>query len=277
MRQKFQHEIKFPPPPENLPERKIIASLTSWTKRIGTAHLAIQTILNQTRRPDLTVLYLATEEFPQREADLPRELLNLRSERFEIRWTKNIRSYKKLIPALKDFPDDIIITFDDDLLFSPVLIERLLVSYKKYPEMIQCHRINNLWFDADGHVDFDKNNFVPYDRPTYLNKLTGCGSVLYPPHCLHEDVLREDKFMTLAPTSDDIWFWLMGVLNGRRVNCVDNNIDKLNYIPGTQEVGLTKINDAGEKFFFKHLNNILNAYPILRDMLLYEQRLAFGK
>ena len=274
VRQKFLSEIPLPPPPEHVPERKIIASLTSWTKRIGTAHLAIQTILNQTRQPDLTVLYLATDEFPRREEDLPRELLALRSERFEIRWTTNIRSYKKLIPALKDFPDDIIITFDDDLLFRPELVERLLIGHKKYPTLIQCHRITNISFDGAGNV---KTSHLPYDRPSYLNKLTGCGSVLYPPHSLYEDVLREDKFMTLAPTSDDIWFWLMGVLNGRRVNVVENNIDTLNYIPGTQAVGLSQINDADEKFFFKHLDNILNAYPVLRDMLHYEQRLANGK
>lgn len=264
-------KIEFPPPPKIIPERKIIASLTSWTKRISTAHLAVQTILNQSRRPDLTVLYLADEEFPRREDDLPQKLLALRSERFEIRWTKNFRSYKKLIPALKDFPEDIIITFDDDLFFRPELIERLLVGYKKYPTLIQCHRITNISFDAAGNV---KISHIPYDKPTYLHKLTGCGSVLYPPHCLHEDVLREEKFMTLAPTSDDIWFWLMGVLNGRRVNCVENNIDKLNYIPGTQEVGLTRINDRGEKFFYKHLENILNAYPVIREILHYEQRLA---
>lgn len=80
--------------------------------------------------------------------------------------------------------------------------------------------------------------------------------------------------MTLAPTSDDIWFWLMGVLNGRRVNVVENNIDKLNYIPSTQDVGLSRINDEEERFFLKHLNNILNAYPVLREILLYEQQLA---
>ena len=221
----------------------------------------------------MTVLYLATEEFPRREKDLPRELLALTSERFEIRWTKNIRSYKKLIPALKDFPDDIIITFDDDLLFSPVLIERLLVGYRKHPEMIHCHRITNISFDAAGNV---KTSHIPYDKPTYLNKLSGGAACLYPPHGLHADIFDEDKFMTLAPTSDDIWFWLMGVMNGRRVNVVENNLDTLNYIPGTQDVGLSLINDAGEKFFFKHLENILDAYPVLREMLLYEQRLANG-
>ena len=222
----------------------------------------------------MTVLYLATDEFPRREDDLPRELLALRSERFEIRWTKNLRSYKKLIPALKDFPDDIIITFDDDLLFRPELVERLLIGYKKYPALIQCHRITNISFDEAGNV---KTSHIPYDHPNYLHKLSGGAACLYPPRCLHEDVLREDKFMTLAPTSDDIWFWLMGVLNGRRVNVVETNIDTLSYIPGTQAVGLSLINDAGEKFFFKHLENILNAYPVLRDMLHYEQRLALVK
>ena len=118
----------------------------------------------------MTVLYLATDEFPRREEDLPRELLALRSERFEIRWTTNIRSYKKLIPALKDFPDDIIITFDDDLLFRPELVERLLIGYKKYPALIQCHRITNISFDEAGNV---KTSHIPYDHPNYLHKLSG--------------------------------------------------------------------------------------------------------
>ena len=139
--------------------------------------------------------------------------------------------------------------------------------------MIQCHRITNISFDAAGNV---KTSHIPYDKPTYLNKLSGGAACLYPPRSLHEEVLREDKFMALAPTSDDIWFWLMGVLNGRRVNVVENNIDTLNNIPGTQDVGLTRINDASEKFFFKHLENILNAYPVLREILRYEQRLANG-
>ena len=277
VRQKFLGEVKFPPPPKLLPERKIIASLTSWMKRIGTVHLAIQTILNQTRRPDLTVLYLATEEFPRRENDLPRELLALCSDRFEIRWTKNIRSYKKLIPALKDFPDDIIITFDDDLFYHPEIIERLLAGYRKYPALINCHRINNIFIDEAGNHDFAANHFIPYDKPTYLNKLTGVCGVLYPPHCLHEDVLDEDKFMTLAPTNDDIWFWLMGVLNGRRVNVVENNINELNYISDTQDVSLWHKNNLGDRLLFKDLEKIFNAYPVLQEILLYEQRLANGK
>lgn len=278
LRQKFLHEIKLPSTPAKLPEQNVIASLTSWEKRIGSAHLAIKTILNQTHLPDLTVLYLAEEEFPQREKELPKELLALRSKHFEIRWVeKNIRSYKKLIPALKDFPNDVIITFDDDLFFHKDLVKRLITAYIENPQAIHCHRVRNVTFNEGGKLSYSKTAHIPYECPSYLNKLSGGAACLYPPHSLHEDILREDKFMTLAPTNDDLWFWLMGVLNGRRVNVVKDNVDKLDYLPETQEVGLNMINNMGDNLFFRDLENILNAYPVLRDVLRYEQFLATGK
>ena len=231
--------------------------------------MAIQTILAQTRQPNLTVLYLADSEFPNREKDLPRELTALLSDRFQIRWTKDIKSYKKLIPALKDFPDDIIVTFDDDLFYDNRLVEILLDEYVKNPQYIHCHRVTAISFDEQGEI---KTSHIPYDNPTYLHKFTEVGSVLYPPHSLHEEVFNEEKFMTLAPTSDDIWFWLMGALNGYKVNVAKNNLDTLNYIPNTQAVGLTQINDHGEKLFFVQLKNILDAYPVLKDILESEYR-----
>ena len=242
--------------PRKVPQigQRVIASLTSWTKRISSVHLAIQTILAQTRQPNLTVLYLADSEFPNREKDLPKELTALVSKKFEIRWTKDIKSYKKLIPALKDFPDDTIITFDDDILYDRRLVEILIDEYVKAPQYIHCHRVTNISFDDNGEI---KLSHIPYSEPTYLNKLSGGGYTLYPPHSLHEEVLREEKFMKLAPTSDDIWFWLMGVLNGYKVNVVRNNLDKLNY---------------DDKLFFPQLKNILDAYPVLKDILENEWR-----
>lgn len=249
--------------------KRVIASLTSWTKRISTVNLAIQTILAQTRQPDLTVLYLADSEFPNMEKDLPRELTALVSKKFEIRWTKDIKSYKKLIPALKDFPDDIVVTFDDDIFYDNRLVEILLDEYVKNPQYIHCHRVTAVSFDDGGEI---KTSHIPYSEPTYLNKLSGGGYTLYPPHSLHEEVFNEEKFMTLAPTSDDIWFWLMGALNGYKVSVAKNNLDTLNYIPNTQAVGLTQINDHGDKLFFVHLKNILDAYPVLKDILESEWR-----
>jgi len=45
----------------------------------------------------------------------------------------------------------------------------------------------------------------------------GGAGVLYPPDCFHQDITRRDLFMTLAPTTDDVWFKVMLYLAGTRV------------------------------------------------------------
>ncbi|WNX83430.1 ATP-grasp fold amidoligase family protein [Agathobaculum sp. NTUH-O15-33] len=250
---------------------KVVVSLTSYPKRIGTVHQTIQTLMQQTILPDKIVLWLAQSQFPNLMNDLPLELTNLISEIIEVKWTKDLKAYKKLIPSLKEYPEDIIITVDDDLLFDKHLIEFLLRGFRSKPNCIQCHRITSIYYNNANDIQITPDAIKVYPVPTYLHKLSGGAGCLYPPHCLHSDVLREDLFCKLTPTNDDIWFWIMGMLNGYKINVVDKNISRLSYIAGTQEEALWKINDRGEKLFYIQLNNILNYYPILKDLLFYEQ------
>ena len=46
-----------------------IVSLTSFPARINTAHLAINTLLQQTFKPDRIILWLASEQFAKKEKD----------------------------------------------------------------------------------------------------------------------------------------------------------------------------------------------------------------
>ena len=62
------------------------------------------------------ILWLADSEFPDREKDLPQNLMRLCKEGLQIKWTKDVKSYKKLIPAIKEFPEAIIVTADDGVL-----------------------------------------------------------------------------------------------------------------------------------------------------------------
>lgn len=48
-------------------------------------------------------------------------------------------------------------------------------------------------------------------KASAFNMQTGCGAVLYPPHCFYKDILDETLIMQLAPTNDDQWFWAMGL------------------------------------------------------------------
>ena len=99
----------------NLTGQQVIVSLTSFPAAIKYATGAIKSILEGNVLPDKVVLYLTFSQFEGKE--LPAELTKLSQEnpRFEIRdYPIEIRSYRKLIPALIDFPDAIIVTVDDD-------------------------------------------------------------------------------------------------------------------------------------------------------------------
>lgn len=244
-----------------------VISLTSYPARIGTVSQTVKSLINQNYSYEKVVLWLADDEFNGREADLPADLTALLSEKFEIRWCKNIRSYKKLIPALKDFSDKIIITTDDDVIYPSDFCERLMIAHLENPQSICCHRAHQIVFDKFGTV-------LPYAQWIYdieggrTDKnlfFTGVGGVLYPPECLHQDVCREDLFMKLCPTGDDIWFWAMAMRRGTTVCQVKNNMKHLAYIDGTQEDSLWAVNSQGKND--EQLSAVFQTYPEIITLL----------
>ena len=82
------------------------------------------------------ILNLAIEEFPKKNKELPNDLVNLlKYDNFEIYWVeKNTNVFKKLIPTLNRFKEDIIITTDDDVLYPYDMIEIGLKEFKKIGE-----------------------------------------------------------------------------------------------------------------------------------------------
>ena len=251
--------------------RNIIISLTSYPARIGTVNQTIESLLNQTMKADKVILWLAPEQFPNKEKDLPEHLLALCDKGLTIDWYHDIKSYKKLIPTLKKYPEAIIVTADDDLLYDKNWLLYLYNSYLTEKNVIHCHRITRLYNIGnqlrilDRNLYLNKKNCYREDikKASYFNKLSGGAGTLYPPHSLHKDVLDEETFMQLAPTSDDIWFYIQAIRNNYRVKVVDNNLYILNYIPGTQnENCLCRINDiSGNKIFYLHLYTLINKYP----------------
>lgn len=259
---------------QNKRECQIIVSLTSYPARIKTVSECIKTLLNQTVKPDHLFLSLAKEQFPNNEEDLPEDLLKLEKYGLEIIWCNDYRSYKKLVPIYDKWKEHIIVTADDDNYYSPNWLELLLKGYEEYPNCIQCNVVTKFSFDCDRNFYWIPGGREFYNTPSFLNKLVGCGGVLYPPQSLYKDITNSDLFMKLAPTNDDHWFWIMAVLAGTKIRVVDNYDLWNKEIPGTVESGLTFINDRGEKLFVKQLENILNYYPKVLDIMYaeYEER-----
>lgn len=113
---------------------KIVVSFTSWTDRINMAKDRIKEMLSQTLQPDSIELNLATEDFPNKENDLPEELVNIikNEGRVKINWCcRNDKVFLKLLPVVKKYlhKDILIVTLDDDLEYSSKYIETLFEAF----------------------------------------------------------------------------------------------------------------------------------------------------
>ncbi len=254
---------------------ELIVSLTSFPARIKSVHHVIESILTQSKQPDRIVLVLAETEFPQKEENLPKELIELTENKFEILWTEeNTRSYKKLLPTLNKYPDAVIVTVDDDSIYKRGCVESLWDAYIQAPDKIHTHWVETVCFDGDGNVadfvdwnrsgNYKSSGYIP--APSILNSILGCSGVLYPPGSLYKDVDNKMLFLKLAPTADDIWFWAMAVLNNTQVNLVKNPHGIPKNVANTQQVALSIINvDEGENSI--QFNQILSNYPDLEFKL----------
>ena len=259
--------------------KNLIVSLTSFPERIKTVHLCIETLLNQNLKPEKIILVLAKEQFPRLEYDLPHELIEQTKRGLTIMWSTDLKSYKKLIPVKKAFPKAVIVTADDDVYYRYDWLRTLYDAYKKNPNVIQCHRASKIIIDND-KIQMVTGGMDVYNEPSYLNKVTGVGGVLYPPECFYKDILDEKLFMKLCPHNDDTWFWLMGALNGYKVNVVKHNDVSLNFIEKTQEGPcLWKVNNRQTNYFYKELNNMFDYYKEnkLKELLLDDQNKLMGK
>jgi hypothetical protein len=256
-------------------KHRIIVSLTTFPARINKVHKTIENLLTQTVKPDMLILYLANEEFPNKEADLPEELLRLQDYGLTIKWCEYMRSYQKLIPALMEFPDDLIITFDDDFYYPENAIEDLYVSYLKNPTVIHSHRIWRGNLEGD-YLKLSSNRKLfsrTYRKPSYFNFLMGYGGVLYPPKSLSSEVLNVEGFKSLIPTHDDIWFWGMSVLAGVRTVQVDGYDMSMSQVEDTQDVALNKVNKKNSEGVETEegINRIIKVYPQILEELKKEQ------
>lgn len=210
---------------------EIVVSLTSYGKRVETVYLAIASMMRQSLKPNRIVLWLG-EEFKDKR--LPATLRLLQKRGLEIRFCKDIRSYTKLIPSLEEFPDAAIITIDDDMIYDFELVDRLIRAHIMEPKTVWCLRMTEITFGSNGEI-------APYKRWTPgktehespMNFATGVGGILYPPHIFTDEILDREKFMSLAPTADDLWFKAMEITSGVKVKKIPTkNPSGEDYISG---------------------------------------------
>lgn len=256
---------------------EITVSLTSFPEALPYAVQAIRSVLDGSMLPDRIVLYLDTWKFP--DGSIPPELETLKSECpfFEVRFDPApIRSYKKLIPALRDFPEDIIVTVDDDISYHRNLLRDLVRMHRRIPDAVIAHRVRRIIHNKP-YSAWRKYKWYDFIfkriRPGYANLQTGVGGVLYPPHSLDEAMLDPDLFMSIAPTVDDVWFWAAAVSKGTYVIPLPNGQHRCREIGKPKELSLKTTNlKPGDDRNYEAFRKILERFPDIRQKIEYEKQ-----
>ena len=254
-------------------DERIIVSLTSFPERMRDIHFCLYSLLTQNLKPDEVVLWLANEQFPNKEKDVPESVLKLKGNGLTIRWCKDIKSYKKLIFILKENQNDIIVTADDDIYYPKDWLEKMWNTYLDHPHTIISSRTRFIARDSDNKIlDYSNWDFCDgTNKSSFLNFPTGAGGIMYFPGALSEKVFDEDAFMRLCPTADDIWFWAMAVLNHTKITCIDGQYDCLNYVNVARETGainnftLWNFNKTGKND--AQLKNVLDEFPDILEII----------
>lgn len=251
----------------------VIVSLTSFPDRINTIHLTIQSLIQQSYSPNKIILWLAKEQFPNGDDDLPPQLQILKSNSlFTIKWCDDLRPHKKYFYAMQEYPDSIIITVDDDVIYSRDIVHLLLESYQKFPYAISALRVHLIRLTEDKKIapyKFWKREIRDVGIPSLALCATGVGGVLYPPHILPKETFNKKNIQELCLNADDLWLKTMEL-----VNCIPVVLAaypaKIEYIPESQENALWKKNDinGGNDAQFKALIDIYDSWYGDEDTLM---------
>ena len=179
----------------------IVVTMTSWKKRIEYVSISILSSLKQTVKPRSIELNISEEEFPNKENDLPQDLIELiKIYPININWVgSNVKSFKKLIPTLKKYwneKDLYVFTADDDVVYEYNMLEKFLAISEKLPEACVC---------------FGKFSGALCDQPVVKG-----GATLYKVRFFTENVWTQLNETIINTNEDDWWYAYNFLRTGKR-------------------------------------------------------------
>lgn len=254
---------------------RIIVSLTSFPARINRVWIVVESLLRQQTKPDMIILWLSIEQFPTKQT-LPKSLIRLQKRGLTIRLCMDdLRSHKKYFYALKEFPEDYIITVDDDVFYNSQLLSYLIELNHKFPKAICCNEASRIVI-KDGLIEpyLSWDHVESENNPSSEIIPIGVGGILYPPNSLNHDVFNIDIFKKYCFLGDDIWLNLMGRLNRTLVAKTAYNST---YIPilNRNNITLNSINRS-EGYNDKQLISIRDYYITYRNIDPYKNILSIN-
>ena len=256
----------FKPKKMPMPTREfIIITLTSFSARRTALIKTLQSLILQDEIYDFIVIWLAEQDYKQMASYLKKyEKYNV-----QVRLApRDIKSYKKIFYSAQLWPKSILITADDDILYHRTWLRELLTAYTPGRKVVVGHRGSLIQSLPNGMVAeyLTWERTFKSDSPKRNIFLTSGGGNLYPPGCFSSNFFRDEIFMKVCPTADDLWQYSMLLLSGYAFQVVESTSKEIITWRGSQKQALwhTNIihgqNDA-------QFREILNLFPEIEKLI----------
>lgn len=239
----------------------IIVSLTSFGERVKIVPRVIYTLANQTLRPYKIILWLDKDEYTENNLPNSLRIIKKNINFLEVKYCDNIKSHKKYFYTMKEYPEYIVVTADDDVFYPTDWLESLYNCHKVHKNSICCINAHLITYDANKNIQSYKKwiHLTEEIGPSLLLCPIGVGGVLYPPSLLHTDVFNKKFIIKNCINADDLWLKIMSLIRGVSVVKVNKYLYPFLSIPYTQKNALSKTNVIKDKND-EQLSNILLRY-----------------
>lgn len=252
----------------------VIVSMTTIPKRQKRLMDNLPYLLNQSYRYDKLIINiddnLSEEDYKWYEG-LKKYDDRIEINKAEARW----RSCNKLLPTLKKYPHDIIITCDDDIAYEKDSFLRLVQEYMKHPQCIIALEANPITIDKNGFINYVNGYDVMLQQVCWSKYLSNC--CLFPPYSFDDDLFDYDKMLECTKgLHDELWAWVCSTLHGVQsisLNYVRSLADDMLEPYSNDEYCLSHYNNTNEnildymqridKMYGKRLLEEVNKKPVV--------------
>lgn len=198
---------------------KKIISFTTIPARINKIQKMVDSILNQTVKPDEVILWVG-ERYKRVNGENVEIPNFLKQSNIKVKFCEDIGPFTKLYYSLKEEWDEketIIITVDDDVYYPPNWFANLIEYSIENPNSAIGYRGRTLNGDKLNYNNSTLFLGSPNGKPKKVDIITGTWGGLYKPKFFNEEIFNHsvinDNFFV-----DDIW------ITG---NLANNNIDRI--------------------------------------------------
>jgi len=208
-------------PPAAIATCGLTVSLTTIDSRLPHLHRVIESLHQQDVSPKEIRLHISREPYLLDKGISPDDPHLKELQKFpllRVKWVDNTGPYRKIVPFLQEHfshhvaTDELFVTVDDDTLYPPEFLRRLLETYEKH-DCVVAFRGRAMALE-DAEIATYPTWGIGLDYPSMSNLPTGKDGVLYSTRFFTRDFVRLDDAIALAPTADDLWIkWQCG-LNG---------------------------------------------------------------